>query len=60
MKKIECLLSGKQKKKIEQICQENNYTYSEFNRRALDCYIQYFDDKGNHHDFYTIIKNQIK
>ena len=39
MKKIECLISDPKMKLIDSICNENGYTYAEFNRRAIDFYL---------------------
>ena len=43
MKKIECLISDKNMKLIEIICEQNGYTYAEFNRRAIDAYLGKLD-----------------
>jgi hypothetical protein len=39
MKKIECLISDEKNEFIDKVCDSEGYTRAEFNRRALELYI---------------------
>ncbi len=39
MKKIECQIADRIMKKIDDICDENGYTHAEFNRKAIEEYL---------------------
>jgi hypothetical protein len=39
MKRITCIVSDEKMKLIDTICKDNHYTHAEFNRRAIDCWI---------------------
>jgi len=39
MKKIECQISEEKMNQVDTLCQRNGYTYAEFNRRAIDVFL---------------------
>ena len=43
MKKIECMVSIEKSNIIDVICEKEGYTRAEFNRRALDSFLNQFD-----------------
>ncbi len=39
MKKIECYISEEKSEQIDKVCDKEGYTRAEFNRRALELYL---------------------
>ena len=50
MKKIECHISDEKSEEIDKICDKEGYTRAEFNRRALELYLNSLNGKDTFTD----------